>query len=206
MVTPTTITNTDNTDMTDTDLTTDSTEPTMRLEECDEAFIRGVLLIKDAVLNYARHGLTPKQIGSRVRELGSKLSDSQVRRYLQGFRAEKLLPEKEQSQHPKAVASRRQRAANPHHAQMQPPSPEPTPAPLVTEQEPAWLANAPTPEELHAGFSTKWSEAVIEEIDTLFMLLDEFRCGHATATPEARKAMSTFAQSVFRYDQVNPYS
>jgi len=136
MVTPTTITNTDNTDMTDTDLTTDSTEPTMRLEECDEAFIRGVLLIKDAVLNYARHGLTPKQIGSRVRELGSKLSDSQVRRYLQGFRAEKLLPEKEQSQHPKAVASRRQRAANPHHAQMQPPSPEPTPAPLVTCEDP----------------------------------------------------------------------
>jgi len=67
----------------------------MTLEECDEAFINGVFLIKDAVLNYAWHGLTPKQIGSRVRELGAKLSDSQVRRYLQGFRAEKLLPEKE---------------------------------------------------------------------------------------------------------------
>ena len=206
MVTPTTITNTDNTDMTDTDLTTDSTEPTMRLEECDEAFIRGVLLIKDAVLNYARHGLTAKAIHDRVRALGATEGSSTIRRWVADFRAEKLLPEKELGVRRLQQIAKQERETKNARIERISPEPLPEPAPPVTEQEPAWLANAPTPEELHAGFSTKWSEAVIEEIDTLFMLLDEFRCGHATATPEARKAMSTFAQSVFRYDQVNPYS
>jgi hypothetical protein len=104
----------------------------MTLEECDEAFINGVFLIKDAVLNYAWHGLTPKQIGSRVRELGAKLSDSQVRRYLQGFRAEKLLPEKEV--HRATQWRREQRVANAQNAQTQ--QPLPTPAPIVTCEDP----------------------------------------------------------------------
>jgi len=82
---------------------TTSTTPTLSLEECDKAC---VFLIKDVVLNYAKHGLAAKDIGSRVRELGAKLSDSQVYRYLKEFRAEKLLPEKEVS--PRTERRRRQ--------------------------------------------------------------------------------------------------
>lgn len=72
--------------------------PTLSLEECDETFTKGVLLIKDAVLNYAQHGLTAGQIGQRVRDLGGKAGDSTIARWIAGFKAEKLLPEKELSE------------------------------------------------------------------------------------------------------------
>jgi hypothetical protein len=80
----------------------------MTLEECDEAFIKGVFLIKDAVLNYAQHKLTAKEIHARVRSLGATEGASTIRRWVAGFRAEKLLPEKE-------ISKRTER----HHRQME---------------------------------------------------------------------------------------
>jgi hypothetical protein len=136
MVTPTTITNTDNTDMTDTDLTTDSTEPTMRLEECDEAFIRGVLLIKDAVLNYARHGLTAKAIHDRVRALGATEGSSTIRRWVADFRAEKLLPEKELGVRRLQQIAKQERETKNARIERISPEPLPEPAPLVTCEDP----------------------------------------------------------------------
>lgn len=66
------------------------------------------------------------------------------------------------------------------------------------------LANAPTAEELHEGLSKRWSAAVLEEVDTLFMILDEFRCGYATASPEARSALSTLSRSIDHFIRVWP--
>lgn len=112
------------------DITT-SSRATLTLEECDEAFTKGVFLIRDAVLNYAQHGLTGTEIGKRVRDLGAKLSDSQARRYIQSFRAEKLLPEKEKVQTPDAIRMRetRERRTNAQNAQTFEPQPS-TLAPL----------------------------------------------------------------------------
>lgn len=80
------------------DLAITTAIPTLSLEDCDETFTKGVLLIKDAVLNYAQHGLTAGQIGQRVRDLGGQAGDSTIARWIAGFKAEKLLPEKELSE------------------------------------------------------------------------------------------------------------
>jgi hypothetical protein len=119
----------------DHDLSTSST-PTMSLEECDAAFIEGVFLIKDAVLNYAKHGLTSKAIHERVRALGATEGASTIRRWVTAFRAEKLLDEKTLSQQPEAVRQRahRERVTNAQNEQMSQPTPEP--APLVTCEDP----------------------------------------------------------------------
>lgn len=111
------------------DITNTTSAPTLTLEECDASFERGVLLIRDAVLNYARHGLTPKEIGIRVRGLGASESDRTIRRWVGGFRAEKLLPEKEKVQTPDAIRMRATRErTNGQNGQMF----APQPAPLTT--------------------------------------------------------------------------
>jgi len=117
------------------DLPTSST-PTMTLEECDTAFIEGVFLIKDAVLNYAQHGLTAKAIHERVKALGATEGASTIRRWVAGFRAEKLLGERTLSQEPEAVRQRahRERVTNAQNEHMS--QPLPTPAPLVTCEDP----------------------------------------------------------------------
>lgn len=105
----------------------------LTLEQCDEMFVKGVLLIKDAVLGYAKHGLTGTEIGKRVRALGAKLSDSQARRYIQQFKVQGLLEEK--PVHRATEWRREQRVANAQNAQMQQPEPPaPKPTPPITHQ------------------------------------------------------------------------
>lgn len=141
------------------DITTTTSAPTLTLEECDASFERGVLLIRDAVLNYARHGLTGTEIGKRVRALGAKLSDSQARRYIQSFRADKLLPEKEV--HRATTWRREQRVANAQNAQMQ----QPQPAPLTTTDPTIGEELAPlAPATSEAG---KAMEAFLDETDNM---------------------------------------
>ena len=97
-------------------------EKLLTLEECDQKMVDGFLLIEEAVLNYARHGLSGKAIARRIRAKGKQIGDSTLRRWLQNYREQGLLPERKLSEHPKAVASRRQRrrAANAQSEQMQP--------------------------------------------------------------------------------------
>lgn len=105
----------------------------LTLEQCDEMFVKGVLLIKDAVLGYAKHGLTGTEIGKRVRALGAKLSDSQARRYIQQFKVQGLLEEK--PVHRATEWRREQRVANAQNAQMQQPKhPAPKATPPITHQ------------------------------------------------------------------------
>lgn len=120
------------------DITSTTLAPTLTLEECDASFTKGVLLIRDAVLNYARHGLTPKQIGERVRSLGATESDRTIRRWVGGFRAEKLLPEKEVHRTTKV---RREARANGQIGQMH----NPQPTPLTTYEEPEDITSAAQP-------------------------------------------------------------
>jgi hypothetical protein len=117
------------------DLSTSSTA-TMTLEECDEAFIKGVFLIKEAVLNYAQHGLTSQAIHARVKALGAQESARTIRRWVTGFRAEKLLPEKELGvRRIQQIAKQERETKNGQNGQISP-EPEPTPAPLVTCEDP----------------------------------------------------------------------
>ena len=180
------------------DITT-STTPTLTLEQCDEAAVQGILLLKKAVFNYAQHGLTGTEIGKRVRDLGATLSDSQARRYIQSFRADKLLPEKEESQHPKAVAARRQRAANAQNAQTQPPQPQPEPeiieAEFTTTQSPdtsiaqARLESLPPDSEIAEGLGRKTCGYIVTGSHTLCGLLDFIDAGDHL-TEEAYEALS----------------
>ena len=83
------------------------------LEECDEQVQDGILLIKDACLNYAKHGLTGTEIGKRVRSLGADLGDRTARRYVQQFKEQGLLTEKEPAErtkrHHRALEKKRQK-------------------------------------------------------------------------------------------------
>jgi hypothetical protein len=115
------------------DLST-STTPTLSLVECDEAFIKGVFLIKEAVLNYAQHGLTSQAIHECVKALGAQESQRTIYRWIKGFRADKLLPEKEKTQAAQYQQSYRERLTNCQNGKTL--NPEPTPAPLVTCEDP----------------------------------------------------------------------
>ena len=118
------------------DITTQSS--TAALTELDEKLVQGFLLVEEAVLGYAQQGLTAAAISQRVKNLGASVGNSTVYRWIKGFKAQGLIPEKVKSEHPKAVAARRQRenAANSQNEKMQPPAPEPVsypdPEPIVT--------------------------------------------------------------------------
>ena len=142
------------------DITSTTSAPTLTLEECDEHATQGLLLLSKAVLNYAKHGLTSKEIGQRVRDLGAKVGDSTIRRWIAGFRADKQLPEKKV--HRATTWRREQRVANAQNEQMQQP---PQPAPLTTTDPTIGEELAPlAPATSEAG---KAMEAFLEETDNM---------------------------------------
>ena len=116
------------------DITTQSS--TAALTELDEKLVQGLLLVEEAVLGYAQQGLTAAAISQRVKDLGSRISDRTVRRWVNGFRAKGLIPEKVKSDNPEAIRSR-ERRSNGQNDQMTQPAPEPSfsypdPEPIVT--------------------------------------------------------------------------
>ncbi len=180
------------------DITT-STSPTLTLEQCDEAATQGILLLSDAVLNYAKHGLTSKAIGERVRGLGQHIGDRTVRRWISGFKADKLLPD-EKSQHPKAVAARRQRAANGQNGQTQP---QPEIIEAKVKELGAW-AHQPTRtrEEEIASYSTVINDKLTDHIETIYMALDEAKSGECVLSPRNRELLTLLSKSIQYYDQI----
>tara|TARA_R100000951_G_scaffold85127_1_gene72833 strand:- start:2188 stop:2892 length:705 start_codon:yes stop_codon:yes gene_type:complete len=102
---------------TDAPTTSSALEGELRsLEELDNAVVGHFLDLNQCLIEYRQHGLSGTAIGKRVRELGADISDRSVRRRLQDFKMPKPV-----SDHPKAVAARRQRAAaNGQIGQMQP--------------------------------------------------------------------------------------
>jgi len=119
------------------DITTQSS--TVPLTELDEKLVQGLLLVEEAVLGYAQHGMSAAAISQRVKDLGARIGDSTVRRWINGFRAKGLIPEKVKSDNPEAVKSRkrREKGSNAQNEQMTQPAPEPSfsypdPEPVVT--------------------------------------------------------------------------
>jgi len=64
------------------------------LEACDDAVRQGVLLLGDAIISYAEHGLNAKEIHTRVVGLGCEVSYSTVTRKVAKLREEEVIPQK----------------------------------------------------------------------------------------------------------------
>ena len=132
----------------------------LSLEQCDEMFLKGVLLIKDAVFGYAKHQLTGTEIGKRVRALGAKLSDSQARRYIQQFKAQGLLDEKKPH---RTTVARREERANAQNAQMH----QPTTTTTTINDLPHHPASTPQQQCVQAD---DWGDATVVTAEVVTML------------------------------------
>ncbi len=186
------------------DITT-STTPTLTLEQCDEAATQGILLLSDAVLNYAKHGLTSKAIGERVRGLGQSIGDSTVRRWISGFKADKLLPEKEKTQAAEKQQRYRDRVTNAQNEQTLPAQPQPEPEIIEAEVKElgAW-AYEPlrTAEEVKASYSKAINDKLDEHIETIFLVLDEAKGCECVLSARNRKLLTLLSKSIQHYDQI----
>ncbi len=183
------------------DITT-STTPTLTLEQCDEAAVQGILLLKKAVFNYAQHGLTGTEIGKRVRDLGATLSDSQARRYIQAFRADKLLPEKEPA--PSTARRHRQQERERSNAQnAQTSTPEPEIIEAEVKELGAWAYEPlPTREEEIASYSKVINDKLDEHIETIFLVLDEAKACECVLSARNRKLLTLLSKSIQHYDKI----
>ena len=117
------------------DITTQSSTAT--LTELDEKLVQGLLLVEEAVLGYAQHGMTAAAISQRVKDLGARVGNSTVYRWIKGFKAQGLIPEKVQADTPDAVRMRAKRAEQRTNSQNEKTfAPEPVsypdPEPIVT--------------------------------------------------------------------------